>query len=255
MTPYPTKEQMALSFGASAQVYDRLRPRYPDTAVGHAIGTATIATAVDLGAGTGLLTAALRARGLDVIAVEPDAGMVAQLTARLPGVRAEIATAEAMPLPDASVDAVFIGQAFHWFRRPQADREIARVLRPGGIAVILTNVNPDDANWEDVLHQAVLGVEQPSLAHEAVSLAPDLFTDETEVSFSNPQRLSLADFLVLPTTWSWVATATPQQQAQVADETARLAERVADPGGATVTMPYATRVIRAVRRPDQRPLP
>jgi SAM-dependent methyltransferase len=240
---------MALSFGASAQVYDRLRPRYPDAAVGHAIGTATIATAVDLGAGTGLLTAALRARGLDVIAVEPDAGMVEQLASRLPGVRAEIATAERMPLPGASVDAVFAGQAFHWFRRPDADREIARVLRPGGVAVILTNVNPDDANWENVLHQAVLGAEQPSLAHEAAGLAPDLFTDETEVLFPNPQRLSLADFLTLPTTWSWVATATRQQQAQVTRETERLAQRIADPGGATVTLPYATRVVRAVRRP------
>jgi SAM-dependent methyltransferase len=247
MTLPVAKEKMALSFGAGAQVYDRLRPGYPEAAIDRAIGAATITTAVDLGAGTGLLTTPLCARGFDVTAIEPDPGMVQVLAARLPEVRAEIATAEHMPLPDASVDAVFIGQAFHWFIRPDADREIARVLRPGGIVAVLTNVNPDDANWEGVLHLAVLGVEQPQLAHESAVLAPDVFTDETEELIPNPQVLSRADFLALPATWSWVATATSKQQARVVTEAERLVEHIADPGGETVTMPYSTRVIRAVR--------
>lgn len=244
----PAKDEMALSFGSSATIYDRLRPHYPDAAIDHAIAAAAIADAVDLGAGTGLLTAALAARGLAVTAIEPDVEMAALLSVRLPGVRVEIATAERMPLPDASVDAVFAGQAFHWFARPGADREIARVLRPGGIVAILTNVNPDDANWEDLLHRAVLGVAQPSLAHETVGLEPDLFADETERLVPNPQRLPVADFLRLPTTWSWVATATPAQRAQVDAAARQLVQRIADPGGTTVTMPYRTRVVRAVRR-------
>ena len=148
------REDMALSFGASAAIYDRLRPGYPAAAIARAIGAAAIAAAVDLGAGTGRLTASLCERGLEVIALEPDVEMAKLLTARLPQIRVEIATAEHMPLPDASVDAVFIGQAFHWFSRPEADREIARVLRPGGIVAILTNVNPDDADWEGILYQA-----------------------------------------------------------------------------------------------------
>jgi SAM-dependent methyltransferase len=155
-----------------------------------------------------------------------------------------------MPLPDASVDAVFIGQAFHWFSRPEADREIARVLRPGGIVAILTNVNPDDADWEGILYQAVLGEKQPSIARAPAALDPGLFTDETAELVPNPQQLALADFLSLPTTWSWVATATPAQQAQVAAKAPQLARRIADPGGETVTMPYSTRVVRAVRRVD-----
>lgn len=242
------REEMALSFGASAVTYDRLRPGYPGPAIDEAIGPAVITTAVDLGAGTGRLTAGLCERGLEVIALEPDAGMLQLLTAALPQVRAEIATAESMPLPDASVDAVFAGQAFHWFSRPAADREIARVLRPGGIVAILTNVNPDDADYEGILYQAVIGERQPSIAHGAVDLDTGLFTDETEVLVPNPQPLAAADFLTLPTTWSWVATSTPTQQARVAEEARALLGRIADPGGETVTMPYSTRVVRAVRR-------
>jgi hypothetical protein len=64
----------------------------------------------------------------------------------------------------------------------------------------------------------------------------------------NPQQLALADFLALPATWSWVATATAAQRAQVAAEARQLARRIADPGGETVTMPYSTRVVRAVRQ-------
>jgi SAM-dependent methyltransferase len=242
------KDKMALSFGGRATTYDRLRPRYPADAISGAIGGAAIATAVDLGAGTGLLTAALAARGLNVIAVEPDVAMAKLLTGRLPGIRVENATAEQLPLADASVDAAFAGQAFHWFTRPDADREIARVLRPGGIVAILTNVNPGDADWEGRLHRAVLGTPQPPLTREAAGLDPELFTDEVEFHVPNPHQLALADFLALPRTWSWVATATPSQQAQVAAEAEQLAGRIADPGGSTVTMPYSTRVVRAVRR-------
>ncbi|HEX3513062.1 MAG TPA: class I SAM-dependent methyltransferase [Trebonia sp.] len=242
------KDKMALSFGGSATSYDRLRPRYPADAVTRAIGAARIATAVDLGAGTGLLTAALAARGLEVIAVEPDVEMTKLLTGRLPDIRVEIATAEHLPLGDATVDAVFAGQAFHWFTRPDTDREIARVLRPDGIVAILTNVNPVDADWEGTLHRAVLGTGQPSLTSAAGALDPGLFTDEVQFFVPNPHRLAIDAFLALPRTWSWVATATPAQQKRVAAEAERLARQIADPGGTTVTLPYSTRVVRAVRR-------
>ena len=96
----------------------------------------------------------------------------------------------------------------------------------------------------------MLGEKQPSIAHAPAALDPGLFTDETTDLVPNPQQLPLADFLTLPTTWSWVATATAAQQARVAAEARQLAQRIADPGGETVTMPYSTRVVRAVRRVD-----
>ena len=97
-------------------------------------------------AGTGKLTArpARRPR-LTVIAVEPDPAMLAELRARLPaGRRARPGTAETIPLPDGSVDAVLVGQAFHWFDPSGPLPEIARVLRPGGVLAALWN--RDDAD-------------------------------------------------------------------------------------------------------------
>ena len=233
---------MALSFGANASVYDRLRPGYPAAALDWALDGAAAGAVLDLGAGTGRLTAELAGRGLDVVAVEPDPQMRAVLAARLPAVTVSSGFAEDLPLADGSLDAVFVGQAFHWFRRPDADYEIARVLRPGGLVAVLTNVNPACADFEAVLHQRVLGVSQPSLARGGLGLASDAFAPSRETLVDNPQRLSRADFLRLPSTWSWVATAAPDARARLAVEASRLADEIASPDG-YVTMPYATRVV------------
>jgi SAM-dependent methyltransferase len=170
------------------------------------------------------------------------------LARRLPGVPVAAGTAEGIPVAAGSMDAVFVGQAFHWFARPAADHEIARVLRPGGMVAVLTNVNPDGADYEDLLHRRVLGAAQPSLAHAAAGLAEDFFTGECETLVPNPQVLSREDFLTLPATWSWVATAREEQRQRVAVEAERLADEIQSPDG-TITMPYATRVVRALRRP------
>lgn len=76
---------------------------------------------LDLGAGTGKLTAALAALGAEVIAVEPDPAMLAELCRVLPTVSALPGNAGAMPLPNASVDAVLAGNAPHWFDMDVAD--------------------------------------------------------------------------------------------------------------------------------------
>ena len=102
---------------------------------------------LDLGAGTGKLTATLVALGADVIAVEPDPAMLAELRRALPAVRALPGSAEAIPLPDASVDAVLAGNAMHWFDMDVAGPEIARVLAPGGILAGLWNVMDDRVDW------------------------------------------------------------------------------------------------------------
>jgi SAM-dependent methyltransferase len=240
------RDERALSFGANADEYDRLRPGYPAAALDWAVAGAGIHTVLDLAAGTGLLTRSLVDRGFAVLAVEPDEQMRGVLARRLPEVTGHGGYAEDIPLPTASVDAVFVGQAFHWFTRPAADHEIARVLRPGGVLAVLTNVNPDHANFEDMLHRRVLGVPQPSLAHHAVALAGEVFTDQRETLIGNPRALSRHDFLRLPRTWSWVATASPDQQRRVAIEAERLADQIQSPE-AVVTMPYSTRVIRALR--------
>ncbi len=102
---------------------------------------------LDLGAGTGELTSALLAAGADVAAVEPDPAMLAELRRALPRVRAVPGSAEEIPLPDGSVDAVLAGNAMHWFDMTVAGPEIARVLAPGGILAGLWNVMDDAVAW------------------------------------------------------------------------------------------------------------
>ena len=116
----------ASSFGAAADLYDRIRPHYPLDALRWALGEQP-RRIVDLGAGTGILTRQLLELGHQVIAVEPDAEMRRQI-----GGDARAGDATAIPVGDGSQDAVTAGQAYHWFAGEPAHAEIARVLRPGG---------------------------------------------------------------------------------------------------------------------------
>jgi len=96
---------------------------------------------LDLGAGTGKLTRLLVATGAEVVAVEPNADMRAALPGAVDG------SAEAIPLPDASVDAVTVAQAFHWFDSDAALAEIARILRPGGGLGLVWNERDESVPW------------------------------------------------------------------------------------------------------------
>jgi SAM-dependent methyltransferase len=102
---------------------------------------------LDLAAGTGKLTRMLAKTGAEVVAVEPVDEMRARLTRSLPGVKALDGTAEAIPLPDRSVDAVTVGQAFHWFDGDSALGEIHRVLRPHGRLGLIWNVKDESVDW------------------------------------------------------------------------------------------------------------
>lgn len=150
-TPAPTGGR---SFGAAAATYDAARPPYPRRAVEWALGTAPLRV-LDLGAGTGLLTRTLVAAGHEVLAVEPDERMAAVLTSALPQARFEAGTAERLPLPDGTVDAVVCGQAFHWFDPSHALPEIHRVLRPGGVLAPMWNLRDERVDWVRELTRAI----------------------------------------------------------------------------------------------------
>ena len=140
------------SFGAAAAAYAEHRPGYAEAAVRWAlepVGDPQPAgvRVADVGAGTGKLTATLVGLGAEVTVVEPDPQMLAELRQTMPAVRSVPGSAEAIPLPDASLDAVLAGQAMHWFDMDRALPEIARVLRPGGVLAGLWNVDDDRVGW------------------------------------------------------------------------------------------------------------
>ncbi len=138
------------SFGAAAGAYAEHRPDYAEAAVRWAlepVGDRRPVRVADIGAGTGKLTATLVGLGAEVTAVEPDPQMLAELQRAMPEVRSAPGSAEEMPLPDGSVDAVVAGQAMHWFDMDRAMPEIARVLTPGGVFAGLWNVDDDRVGW------------------------------------------------------------------------------------------------------------
>jgi SAM-dependent methyltransferase len=149
----------ARGFDVAAEVYDRVRPGYPPEAIGwfaEQLGLGPGRTVVDLAAGTGKLTVPLLETGAEVIAVEPSEGMLAILRERAPRATTIAGTAEAIPLPDASADAVVAAQAFHWFANDEALADIHRVLRPGGALGLVWNRRDLSDRAHDVLERALL---------------------------------------------------------------------------------------------------
>lgn len=137
------------SFGAAASAYAEHRPGYADEAIRWCLEPLdnAVPRVVDLGAGTGILTTALDQLGAEVTAIEPDPDMLAELRRRLPGLRSIAGSAEQLPLPDASADAVLAAQAMHWFDMDRAIPEIARVLVPRGVFAALWNIDDDRVGW------------------------------------------------------------------------------------------------------------
>jgi SAM-dependent methyltransferase len=142
---------LAARFGEVAHEYERGRPDYPPAVARALIAELSVergAAVLDLGAGTGKLARALLAEGLDVVAVEPQPPMREILAASIGEQRVRAGTAESIPLADASVAAVTVADAFHWFDQQRALAEIQRVLRPRGALAVLSTV-PDlgGASW------------------------------------------------------------------------------------------------------------
>jgi SAM-dependent methyltransferase len=167
----PLDPQAERGFGSGADEYERHRPGWPPEAVERALaelGVGVDSTVVDLAAGTGKLARVLLPRVGRVVAVEPSRDMRRRLGAVVPQVEALDGTADSMPLGDASADALFAAEAFHWFATREAAAEIARVVRPGGGVALLWNLYDwgDDAWVEDV--GAALGPHLPETALDSV---------------------------------------------------------------------------------------
>ncbi|MBO2449985.1 class I SAM-dependent methyltransferase [Actinomadura barringtoniae] len=161
-TDQELRARRAASFGGEAAAYARERPDYPDAVVRwvlEPLGARRPLRVLDLAAGTGKMTETLLRVGVpaaDVVAVEPDPGMLAELRRAFPEVRALEGRAEEIPLADGSVDAIVVGQALHWFDLGRAYPEMARVLAGGGVLAAVWNRDDASVPWVAGL-QRVLG--------------------------------------------------------------------------------------------------
>ena len=143
--------QRSRSFDAWALDYDTYRPTYPQSVFDHIAARLDLpayARVADLGAGTGKAARQMARRGWHVTAVEPGEGMLDVLRARAEqeglAIDACLASAEDTGLPDASVDLVTAGQAFHWFDKALAVPEMARIVKPGRGVAVFWNARADD---------------------------------------------------------------------------------------------------------------
>lgn len=246
---------LARSFGSEAARYDQARPSYPAAAVELVLGGLRNLRAdgrppriLDLGAGTGKLTASLVGRDAEVMAVEPDPQMLAVLAARVPQAHALAGSAEGIPLRDGSVDAIVVGQAFHWFQRPAADFELARVLRPGGVIGLLWNLPDRGVEWVPKLYQATRKRELPS-SEEFEQLHGELFTELRQASVPSEHLLPGPDGLrELVHTWSWVITRSQAEQDAIDHRVRILVSQYAELQGPVVAFPQRTEVLWQYRR-------
>jgi SAM-dependent methyltransferase len=231
-------------FGKVAESYERARPDYP------AAGVAWLAerlrlepgrTVVDLAAGTGKLTRLLVPTGATVIAVEPVAGMRAQLEHAVPGVLAVEGRAEHIPLLDASADAFTVAQAFHWFASSEALDEIARVLRPGGRLGLIWNMRDQSNELQRKLSELIeplRGDEQTHVGEgwRSVLNAHPGFGAVEEASFRHEQVLDADGVAERVRSISFVAMLAPERQEEVLAQ----AREFAGPG--EVVLPHETKV-------------
>jgi len=236
----------AASFDRGAGAYAAARPSYPDDAVRWSVPS-DAHDVLDLAAGTGKLTERLVALGLHVIAVEPSDEMRAQLTALLPDVEAYPGTAEHLDLPDASVDAVTVAQAWHWVDAPAASAEIARVLRPGGQLAAIWNIRDDTvdwvAGWTEIVHRGdslgdALHYDEPALG--------EAFTTPEHATFHWTQPMRPADLRTLATSRSHLLLLPDVERDALLDEIDQLAATHPELRGRDVIeIPYRTECYRA----------
>jgi ubiquinone/menaquinone biosynthesis C-methylase UbiE len=241
--------EQARSFDRAAEEYERTRPDYPDAAL-DVLPLGSDATVVDVGAGTGKLTRVLVRRYARVLAVEPLDGMRAILEQVVPAAESYAGSAEQLPLPDASVDGVFVAQAFHWFANDEAVAEFSRVLRPGGVLAVIWNEG-DDARTDprpEAYRAYLEELHAPSLAavregppfEDLIARGP--FGVVAEAKFPHDHVLDRSGMLDNVRSMSWIASMPAAEQEVVI---ARLGKLV--PEG-TYAIPNVANVMWAVRR-------
>jgi SAM-dependent methyltransferase len=214
---------LTAGFAEMAGVYERGRPEYAPAVVDAIVAELRIppaAPVLDLAAGTGKLTRALLGVGLDVVAVEPQPELRELLAASVGRERVREGLAEAIPLPDESVAAVTVADAFHWFDHTLALAEIRRVLRPGGGLALLSAV-PDwsGASWAHEVGTLIAGMRSAHPKFDGPSWQESVraaggWSEPHEIRVSTLQPASPERMVDYIASMSWVASLGEDQRAE-----------------------------------------
>ena len=235
----------AEGFGRAAAAYERGRPTYPDAAVEWmvtSLGIGPGTTVIDLGAGTGKFTRMLLPTGARLVAVEPVAAMREALALAVPGLEVLDGTAQAIPCPDASVDAITAAQAFHWFAGMAAITEMHRVLRQRGGLGLIWNRRDHGDPLQAALDVIVRRYRGQAPAHEAdgwrdVIQGSPLFRPAGERQFTHEQIVDADGLVDRVLSISFIAMLSDDERAVVAEEVRDLAR-----GRAQIALRYRTDV-------------
>ena len=238
-------------FGATTELYQRIRPDYPDAAIDRLVrelGIGRGRIVVDVGAGTGKLTGALARTGATVIAVEPLAEMRERLAENVPLAVPFDGTAERMALRDGSAHAITAAQAFHWFDGEKALAEFHRVLAPGGKLGLMWNVRDRRVPWVDAFDRLLDAVDPDRPDHETGKWRASfertaLFGPLEHAEVPYAQTLAPSEIRARATSASSIASLPNAERERVLDRFDELAATHPDiRGRERVELPYLTKV-------------
>ncbi|WP_052689046.1 methyltransferase domain-containing protein [Williamsia herbipolensis] len=173
--PLYAQRDRADSFGAVARAYDAHRPRYPDEVIDDIAAAAGGGLVLDVGAGTGIASAQLADRGLEVLALEPDAAMAEVAAAK--GISVEQGTFERWDAAGRTFDLILFAQSWHWVDTAVAIPTAMSLLNPGGRLVLLWHMtNPESPSAEefDAVYRRYTPATAPRGSSDDVSLADAL---------------------------------------------------------------------------------
>ncbi|HEY4850036.1 MAG TPA: class I SAM-dependent methyltransferase [Streptosporangiaceae bacterium] len=245
-------------FDPVAADYDAGRPAYPDglyTALEEATGPLAGALVLDAGAGTGIATRQLAARGARAIALDLGEMMLRRALARSPGMSCLLADGNALPIRSGCIDLACFAQSWHWFDPDRASWEVARVLRPGGHwTAWWSHAWADGEPWFDT-YQRLMEAACPGYRrhHRNTDWSEEgiaqtgLFEDGTAVMVRWTRVLDIAQWMTEERSKSYIAQLPPPAR----DRLLRGIDEVlsAHFPGRAMTVPYRTRLWLARRRP------